>query len=112
MSASSEAPPPIDSSDSGTNTSASVSNVLMSSGTGAAPRQQGEPNADRRQAEDDRYHRPAQHADAEHGRQGNRQRADFRPPPPQQGEAGGEGQTDCGRRDAVENRVQSGTPPD
>src|SRR5713226_4485317 len=102
MSASSEAPPPMDSSDNGTKTSASVSNVLMSLGIGVAPRQQGEPDADRRQAEDDRNHRPAQYADAQHGCQGNSERPDFRPPPSQQREAGGEGEANRGGGDAVE----------
>src|SRR5207248_8922357 len=104
---SSEAPPPIDSSDSGTNTSASVSSVRQSSGMGAPSCTQSEADADRRQAQHNRDHWPAQHADAEHGRKRNRKRADFRPAPLQQAEPGGEGQTDRRRRDAVENGMQN-----
>src|SRR6266566_5679581 len=61
ISASSDAPPPIDNSDSGAKTSVSASNVLMSSGMAAAPVDQREPDADRREAKYDGYHRPAQY---------------------------------------------------
>jgi hypothetical protein len=46
----SEAPPPIESSDSGTNTSARASNVLKSSGMAALPVEESTTDADRREA--------------------------------------------------------------
>src|SRR2546423_7382341 len=63
ISASSDAPPPIDSSDKGANTSVNASKALKSSGTTRSPVKERQPDTDRSEAENNRYHRPAQHAD-------------------------------------------------
>jgi hypothetical protein len=103
MSASNDAPPPIDNSDSGTNTTTNASNVLKSSGT--APLHQCQADAERREAKYHRQHRPAQDADTEHSRQCDGQRPEPRRAARQQLEAGGKGQTDRGGGNAVENTV-------
>src|SRR5215472_6623839 len=105
MSASSEAPPPIDSSDNGAKTSTSASSALTSSGMAATPIDQRQADADRREAKHDRDHRPAQHADAEHGGTGYGERCGARRSELHELEAGGEGQADRGSRHAVKNRL-------
>src|SRR5262245_21217178 len=78
ISARREAPPPIESSDSGMKTSASASNVLKSSGTVDAPSQPRQADADWSETEDDGDHRPTQHADAQHGHNRYREGAGVR----------------------------------
>src|SRR6202023_3985783 len=102
ISARRDAPPPIDSSDKGANTSVNASNVLKSSGTASSSVKERQPDADRSEAEHDRYHRPVQHADREHGRSGNGERPGARPSEPHEFETGRECQANRRCRNAVE----------
>src|SRR6516225_5526530 len=105
ISARSEAPPPIDSSDSGAKTRASASNVRGSSGIGAAPGNERQSDADRCQKKNDGHHRPAQHADAEHGRKGDCERPGARDSELHELQPSSEGEPNGGSCNAIEDGV-------
>jgi hypothetical protein len=102
ISARRDAPPPIDSSDKGANTSVNASKALKSSGMATSPVKERQADADRSKAEDNGYHRPAQHTDREHGSSGHGERPSARPAEPHEFETGGERQTNRRCRNTVE----------
>src|SRR5580693_8102153 len=113
MSAMVALPPPNDSSDSGANTTKRAARWLVKSSritrapSSLAGVQYRQANADRREREHHRQHRPPEDADAEHRHRGDGDRREL-------GRAGGDGtdaareaQSDDGGGDAVEHRVDT-----
>src|SRR5215470_2568652 len=115
-------PPPTDTSESGANTSASVTSVFSSAGIGRLPApgwrpKISEPDTDRRQAQHGRNHRETCHPDQDEGRCNDRQRRNRRGDTVVRPSAGadnvsadrkahGDHQSDRGGGGAFENRME------
>src|SRR6185312_8752050 len=110
MPASMLGPPPIDSSDSGMNTTSNPMSGL--SRTASLLAEPGKRDACRRHADHHRHHRPAQHADGEEQQQQDGYRPDAALDPAAGADADHDGEADRRRGDAVDEAVQPQDPGD